>query len=51
MRMGKPKQLLSFIPAVQSLAGIKLDTIKFQGINHLAAAEQDVDIYVSECSV
>lgn len=51
MKIGKPKHLLDFIPALQSFAGIKSDTIKLQVINHLAAAERGVDIYVSECSV
>ncbi len=48
--MVKAKQLLDFIPVVQSFAGIKSDTVKCQGINYLAAAERGVDIYDSECS-
>lgn len=42
--MVEAKQLLDFIPAVQSLAGIKSDTLKLKGINRLAAAERGVDI-------
>ena len=42
--MVEAKQLLDFIPALQSFAGIKSNTIKFKGINRLAAAEWDVDI-------
>lgn len=37
--MVKAKQLLDFIPALQSFAGIKSDTVKLKGINRLAAAE------------
>ncbi len=43
--------LLGFIPAVQSFAGIKSDTVKSQGINCLAAAERGVGIYYTECLV
>lgn len=45
------KLILGFIPAVQSFAGIKSDTVNIQGINRLAAAEQGVGIYFTECSV
>ncbi len=49
--MVKRKKVLGFIPAVQSYAGIKSDTVKKQGINRLAAAERGVDIYDTEYSV
>lgn len=51
LKMVEAEQLFDFIPAVQSLAGIKSDTIKLQGINRLAAAERGDDIYATECSV
>lgn len=51
MRIANHKQLLDFIPAVQSFAGIKSDTVKLYGINHLAPAERGVGIYDTERSV
>lgn len=50
-RWSSIKLLLDFIPAMQSFAGIKSDKVNIQGINRLAAAERDVGIYFTECSV
>lgn len=47
----KPQTAIGFYPCCAEFCRDKSDTIKLQGINHLAAAERGVGIYDTERSV